>query len=257
MAAATQRIRVGTAGVLLRYQSTLAVAEAFRALDALYPGRIDAGIARGFAAPPFDAALADGRPAQYSVADHQQKLWELQGILGERLPTSHPLAQVRLQPAPSMAGPPPFWVHSSSSDGAHIAAQLGAHYGFLELRDPHAGPAAIEHYRERFRPSPELQSPAWAVCVAGYCADGDRDLGRARLRFATELPANRGYIAGTAAQWRDELGALIERYPTREVIIQTPAGGFNVAELAGSYARIAAVARSLVSSPPKALAAPV
>jgi len=247
VAAATETIRVGTAGVLLRFQSALAVAESFRTLSLLFPNRIDAGIARATAYPAFASALADGRPEQYSAADHAAKLLELQRLLCGRLPAEHPLAAHRIDPSLTDAGPPPLWVHSTSSEGARVAAQMGAHYGFLDCFARAAGPAAVQCYRDEFRPSRELQQPSWAVCVGGFCAEDEREAAAARARFAAMRAAGRILIIGTASHWRDELGTLMRSYQTGDFIIQTVGGDYDVEAQVRSLARIADVARSLAN----------
>lgn len=82
IAGLTDSIRVGTAGVLLRFQSALAVAENFRMLTRLFPGRIDLGLARAPAGSPAQtAALMDGRAGDYSADDHDAKVSDVQGIV--------------------------------------------------------------------------------------------------------------------------------------------------------------------------------
>ncbi|HYS51567.1 MAG TPA: MsnO8 family LLM class oxidoreductase, partial [Burkholderiales bacterium] len=98
VACATSRIRVGTGGVLLPYYSPLKIAEQFRMLEALFPGRIDLGIGRAPGGDPRTAlALSDG---EYPGAEHMpQQVQDLIGFLDRTLPAGHPYAKVKAQPA--------------------------------------------------------------------------------------------------------------------------------------------------------------
>ena len=122
LGAETKSIRIGTGGVLLPYYSSFKVAEAFRMLEALYPGRVDLGIGR---APGGDArtarAVGGGR---FPDADHfPQQVWELAAYLDGTLPDDHPDRGVRLQPEGSTA--PEIWLLGSSDYSGLLAAQLG------------------------------------------------------------------------------------------------------------------------------------
>ena len=97
LGAETSRLRIGTGGVLLPYYSAFRTAEAFRMLEALYPGRIDLGVGR---APGGDARTAQAvAGGGFPDAEHfPQQVWELAAHLAGRLPPDHPYKQVRLQP---------------------------------------------------------------------------------------------------------------------------------------------------------------
>src|SRR5712692_6026230 len=111
VAAATSRIRVGTGGVLLPYYSPLKVAEVFRMLEALFPGRIDLGIGR---APGGDLPTAQAMTfGGYAGAERfPQQVQDLAGFLDRTLPPDHPSASVKAQPAGDSS--PEIWLLGSS-----------------------------------------------------------------------------------------------------------------------------------------------
>lgn len=168
VASATARIRVGTGGVLLPYYSALKVAEVFRMLEALFPGRIDLGLGR---APGGDMrtaqALASG---QYSAADHfAEQVQDLVGFLDDALPADHPYAQVKAMPAGASA--PPVWLLGSSDYSAVLAAALGLRFAFAHFISAQGGDLVTRAYRERFRPSAREASPHAVVCAFVICAE--------------------------------------------------------------------------------------
>jgi luciferase family oxidoreductase group 1 len=245
IAGLTDTIRVGTAGIQLRFQSPLAVAENFRMLNRLFPGRIDAGLVRAWTAREVGAALSDGRPDAYSAEDHAARVMEVQRLLCGQLPPDHPLAGVHIDPPLIKAGPPPLWVHSTSANGAQLAASIGSSYAFHDYYDHAAGPASAQQYAETFCPSPELERPVWAVCVAGFCAANDAEAREIREQKFGREPPGRRPIIGTMSYWRDQLGEIVQAYRTGEVIIQSLWRQYDVEQQVDSLARIAEVAQSL------------
>jgi luciferase family oxidoreductase group 1 len=245
VAGTTTTIRVGTAGVLLRFQSALAVAEAFRLLSHAFPGRIDLGVGRSAAATSAQTtALLDGRPGAYSTAAHGEKVADLQQIVCGRVPTGHPLSGETIDPPLTAAGVPAFWVLSTSLEGAALAARLGARYSFHDAFNPGLGPRAVERYVAEFQPSPELAAPSWNVCVAGYCAKDAAGVRRGPDPV-TERAAGRCVIAGTEDDWRDALGSIVRAYRTEEIVVQTLWHDHDVDHQVDSFERIARVAATL------------
>ena len=157
IAARTQRIRIGSAGVMLPHYAPLKVAEQFRVLDALAPGRIDLGVGR--------APGSDGRTAQLLNADRHasdnfpQQVMELQAwVTGQPLPAGHPGHNVFAYPAADTS--PDVWMLGSSDYGAQLAAHLGLPYAFAWfITDGHGAEHALRLYRETFRPSERLAKP--------------------------------------------------------------------------------------------------
>jgi len=170
IAATTSRIRVGSAGVMLPHYSALKVAEQFRVLDAIAPGRIDLGLGRApgsdgrtaYALNPRADTAADNFPAQ--VRDL------LAWLAGEKLMESHPFRDIRAQPAgPTM---PEVWILGSSDYGAQVAAFFGLPFCFAHfIGDGQGAGEAFALYREGYRPSVAHPEPHAAVCVWGMAAE--------------------------------------------------------------------------------------
>ena len=190
IAARTQRIRIGSAGVMLPHYAPYKVAEQFRVLDALAPGRIDLGVGR--------APGSDGRTAQVLNPDRHaserfpQQVMELQAwVQGQDLPPGHPGHGIHAYPAAATA--PAVWMLGSSDYGAQLAAHLGLPYAFAWfITDGEGAGQALAIYRETFRPSAGLAKPHATVCVWALAADTDEEAwrlfeSRARWRMDRNL----------------------------------------------------------------------
>jgi len=170
VAGATRAIRVGSGGVMLPHYSAFKVAENFRMLETLFPGRIDLGLGR---APGGDQrtlmALAyPGRPND--VRAYPEQVDDLIGFLADDLPPGHPFAGMRVG-APG-AGMPEIWLLGSGVDSALLAADRGLPFSFAHFFGAAAnGPAIAEHYRRHFRPSRLCPEPRVHVAVQVMCAD--------------------------------------------------------------------------------------
>ena len=140
VAAATSKIRVGTGGVLLPYYSPLKIAEQFRMLEALYPGRIDLGIGR---APGGDrtTALAMGGGSYSGAEDFPEQVQFLVAYLDDALPAGHPFAKVKAMPAGPTA--PQVWLLGSSDYSGALAAQLGLRFAFAHFISQEGGDAVM------------------------------------------------------------------------------------------------------------------
>jgi luciferase family oxidoreductase group 1 len=174
IAATTSRIRVGSAGVMLPHYSALKVAEQFRVLEAIAPGRIDLGVGRApgsdgrtaLALNPNAAAAADAFPAM--VRDLQA--W----TAGAPLPDNHPFRVVRAEPTGPYA--PEIWILGSSNYGAQVAAFFGLPYCFAYFFSDGAGAEqALNIYRETFRPSALYPAPHAAITVWAFAADSQAE----------------------------------------------------------------------------------
>ena len=177
VAATTRRIRVGSAGVMLPHYSSLKVAEQFRVLEAIAPGRIDMGLGR---APGSDGLTAHAlNPAAASAADHfpSQVRDLLAWVRGERLPEGHPFAAITAQPAGPTAPEP--WILGSSDYGAQVAAYFGVPYCFAAfITDGRGAAEALEVYRETYRPSPAFPKPLAAMAVWAMTAETEAEVER-------------------------------------------------------------------------------
>ncbi len=175
IAAATQRIRVGSGGVMLPHYSPLKVAESFSILAGLYGDRIDLGLGR---APGTDqiATVALQRDRSHAMPDDfPQQLAELLAYLEDRLPADHPFH--RLAALPGLPGRPEPWLLGSSPQSAIWAGELGLPYAFADFINPN-GAESAGLYRERFVDSQRLVAPRTAVAVWAICAETDAEAQR-------------------------------------------------------------------------------
>ena len=189
----TQRIRIGSAGVMLPHYASLKVAEQFRVLDALAPGRIDLGVGR---APGSDGKTAQLlNPDRYASENFPQQVMELQAwVKGHPLPVGHPGHGVFAYPQSATA--PDVWMLGSSDYGAQLAAHLGLPYAFAWfITDGQGAEQALQMYRETFRPNAQLDKPHATLCLWALAADTDEEawhLFKSRARW--RMDRNMGRI---------------------------------------------------------------
>ena len=158
IAGGTQRIRVGSGGIMLPNHAPLVVAEAFGTLAELYPGRIDLGLGR---APGTDAVTmrALRRDRIETEADFPREVAELQRLLGPQQP-GQPVVAV-----PGAGTEVPIWLLGSSLFSARLAAERGLPYAFASHFAPAMLLQAIDIYRRSFRPSAHLAQPYVVIGV--------------------------------------------------------------------------------------------
>ena len=184
IAARTWRIRIGSAGVMLPHFAPLKVAEQFRVLDALAPGRIDLGVGR---APGSDWRTAQLlNPDRHAAERFPQQVLELQAwVTGTELPAGHPGHGVYA--FPHGASDPVLWMLGSSDYGAQLAAQIGLPYAFAWfITDGEGAAEALALYRQTYRPSPRHPRPEALLCVWALVAETDeaaRHLALSRERW--------------------------------------------------------------------------
>jgi luciferase family oxidoreductase group 1 len=180
VAAATERIRVGSGGVMLSHYSPLKVAENFRVLHALFPGRIDLGLGR---APGSDGrtalALAQGTPR--SIERFPEQLRDLAAFLHDDLPADHPFRGVHA--LPQTPGAPEIWLLGSSDQSAAYAARFGFAFSFAHFINPYGSEDVLAEYRAAFQPSAALAAPRGSLAVRVLCADTDAEARRLSASF--------------------------------------------------------------------------
>ncbi len=176
LAASTSKIHVGSGGIMLPHYSAYKVAENFRLLEALHPGRVDLGLGRAPGGTPLStAALQENK--RYGGANYPQQVQDLIGYLHEAMPPGHPFE--RLLAAPSIQTAPEMWLLGSSSESAKIAAELGTAYAFAEFFGAPGGREAIRHYRKHFQPSDLMeQQPRALIATLAVCAETEEEAGR-------------------------------------------------------------------------------
>lgn len=170
--ARTQRIRVGTGGVLLPYYSALKVAEVFRMYEALFPGRVDLGIGR---APGGSLLTARAMNAEAFLGeDHfPTQVQEVVGYLDDTFPPEYAYHGVKAMPA----GPssPEIWLLGSSDYSGQLASYLGLRFAFAHFITARGGDAVMHAYREGFRASYRERRPYAMLAVFVICAQSDEE----------------------------------------------------------------------------------
>ncbi|GAA3888156.1 LLM class flavin-dependent oxidoreductase [Saccharothrix violaceirubra] len=164
VADATEKIRVGSGGVMLPNHPPLVVAEQFGTLSALHPDRIDLGIGR---APGTDQRTAQAlrrTSGPLSADDFPRQLQELRGYFA---------GTEQLDAVPAAGYGPPVWLLGSSTYSAQVAGLLGLPFAFAHHFSSEQTLPALTAYRERFQPSEVLERPYALVCAAVIAADTD------------------------------------------------------------------------------------
>src|ERR1700719_3789494 len=173
IAAITERIRVGSGGVMLPNHAPLMVAERFKMLEALFPGRIDLGLGR---APGTDQANAHALRARLDRREgddflerlHELMLWETRDF-----PPGHPYNNVIAMPDDVPL--PPIWLLGSSDYSSELAAQVGMGFAFAHHFASHDAVDALMNYRTRFKPSGWRATPYGILAVAVVAAETDAE----------------------------------------------------------------------------------
>jgi len=251
IAQATDRIRIGSAGIMLPHYAPLKVAEQFRVLDAIAPGRIDLGLGR---APGSDreTAFALNPNAGQDAENFPANVRDLMAwVSGQPLVDGHPHAALRANPTSSTS--PEVWMLGTSDYGAQVSAHFGLPYCFAHfITDGFGVERAIELYRESYQPSERHPEPQACICVWALAAETEeqaeflfssrahwklsRDRGRA---FSIESPdsiadfdyseSDRLYIAelrkhaliGSAGQVAEKLRKLADDFSMDEIVVLT------------------------------------
>ena len=175
IAGATERIRVGSGGVMLPNHAPLVIAEQFGTLEALYPDRIDLGLGR---APGTDGETARALRRYFEGADRfPQDVMELQAYLGD------PVEGQRVTAWPGAGSRVPLWLLGSSLFSAELAGHLGLPYAFASHFAPELLMQALQTYRAGFRPSKALARPYAMAAINVFAAEDDA----AALRLSTSM----------------------------------------------------------------------
>jgi luciferase family oxidoreductase group 1 len=248
LAAATSAMRVGSGGVMLSHYSPLKVAETFRVLEALYPGRIDLGIGRAPGSDYITARALQHGPGALGIEQFPNQIADLLGFLHDALPGDHPFALVKAQPQGPAA--PALWLLGSSDQSAAYAAHFGCAFSFAHFITDQGGPEVMTAYHRFFRPSPWLAAPEASIGVFVLCADTEAEAERLalsrdlwRLRFergelgpipaveeAAQYPYSREdrlrtafhrrrQVVGAPEQVREKLLELAARYGVGEFVV--------------------------------------
>jgi luciferase family oxidoreductase group 1 len=225
VAAATKTMRVGTGGVLLPFYSPLKVAEVFRLYEALFPGRIDLGIAR---VPVGDKSIAKAMNphAADGADDFPAKVQDLLGWLDDRLPRTHPYAAVKAMPLVQNA--PQVWLLGSSGFSGALASHLGLRFAFAHFINPNNGRAAAKTYREAFQASAREAHPYTLVCVYALCAETTAEAERLAAVVDQHglLRSRSGAVIGAPDEVKARLLEIQEAYIADELMVITITGDY-------------------------------
>ncbi|HKA52330.1 MAG TPA: LLM class flavin-dependent oxidoreductase [Candidatus Binatia bacterium] len=252
IAAHTSTMRVGSGGVMLSHYSALKVAETFRVLESLYPGRIDLGIGRAPGSDPRTAAALAYPGRVRDIRDFPEQVDDVIAYLADAVDPAHPFAGVHAGPTPATM--PEIWLLGSGLDSAYLAAERGLPFSyahFFGIGVEH-GPAIVESYRSQFRPSAFLSAPKVNIAVQVLCAETEEEARRlaasrnlVRLRIVLGrrggvpsveealaypyTPQERAFIAqhnrttvdGDPRQVKAKLEAIAAQYQTTDLSVVT------------------------------------
>jgi luciferase family oxidoreductase group 1 len=250
IAAATERIRVGSGGVMLPNHAPLMVAERFKVLEALFPGRIDLGLGRAPGTDPVTSYALRRRQQGIGEDDFLERFQELLLFENDAFPQGHPFRSVRAMPQDVAL--PPIWLLGSSGYSAQLAATVGTGFSFAHHFADHDAAAVMARYRDGFKPSSARKTPYAILACAAVCADSEAEaerlastidlnfVRRSRGEYAPLAspeeaaaypysPAERALIArnrsrvfvGTKATVLERLSPLISATKADEVMITT------------------------------------
>ena len=268
VAGRTSTIRVGSGGVMLSHYSSFRVAENFRMLASLYPGRIDLGIGRAPGSDHLTAAALAYPSRPHDIGHFPQQVEDLLGHLNGSVGSEHVFASI--QAGPGCPEAPEVWLLGSRYESSFMAAQMGlpfayAHFFGIGVEE---GPAIVEGYWNNFRPSRHLSKPKVNIGVQVICADTEEEALRlaasrnlARLQSVTgkangippaeealayQYGANewafiqqyqRVCVDGNPQQVKEKLETLAEVYQTGDLSVVTICHGFE--ERVRSYELVA------------------
>ncbi len=280
LAAETSRIRIGSGGVMLMHYSPLKVAEQFRLLETLAPGRIDLGIGRAPGADERTSRALQAGPQSYGIEAFPSQVHLLSQLLddasaGSPLPVDHPYRGIHAMPQGNTR--PELWLLGSGIHSAVYAAEFGLPFAHAHFISPEGSLEAVEAYRARFKPSVWCPAPRVAMGVSALAADtapeaqylsASRQLWAVRLftgrpiafpspqealayeydeRERAILQSLEGRSAiGTAARVKEQLLGLATSHGADELIIVTIT--YDFAARLHSYELLASAFADLASS---------
>ena len=248
--AETQRIRIGSGGIMLPHYSAFKVAEVFRTLHALYPGRVDLGIGRAPGGGPIEALALKRERGTKMLDDFPDQVSELLAWFDHTFPANHPFASLRV--APEIPGSPDVWMLGSSQWSSAATAAFGLPYAYAHFFFGMGTRQAIEAYQRDFVPSSRRAEPEAMAAVGVICAGTDEEaeslassvrLLQRRIRMNDRRPvaspadAQRElqdiggptpeegewprYFVGTPARVRQQLEAMASALHINELVVNT------------------------------------
>jgi luciferase family oxidoreductase group 1 len=273
VASETSTIRVGSGGVMLTHYSPLKVAEQFRMLEVLNPGRIDLGLGRAPGTDQMTARALQAGPQGFGIDAFPSQVYLLRQFLDDAagrsaLPDDHPYRGIHAMPRGEVSGGPELWMLGSGLHGAVYAGELGLPFSHAHFISPEGSLDAVAAYRERFNPSPACPKPRVSLGVAALAAETEeeatalswsRNLWVVRLLTGRPIPfpapdeakdypytdqeltllrsVQRRSIVGTPERVRAGLLALADEHGAEELVVVTIT--YDYASRLRSYALLA------------------
>jgi len=226
LASQTKTIRLGSGGVMMPNHSALKVAENFRMLEALAPGRIDLGMGRAPGTDRLTASLLN--PSNhFSEQDFIEQLSDLQNYFHDTGEPGTP--QGRIRAIPQVKVVPDMWLLSSSGQSGLFAAHFGMGFSFAHFINPVGGPAAVHQYKERFKPSLDMDQPQANMAIFVFCSEDEEKIAQHKAvmdhRFI-QLERGAGITSLGYEDVKDAVYTLNEqdriRYNRQRVVAGTP-----------------------------------
>lgn len=251
----TNTIRLGSGGIMLPNHSALKVAENFRLLEALFPGRVDLGIGRAPGGDRLTASLLNPSNT-FDPKDYVDQINALRAYLRD----DHTPGTVheKVKAIPRIDSSPDLWMLTSSGESAYLAAHFGLALSFAAFINPVGGPEAVEAYRQMFKPSESLTQPQASVGIFVFCGDTEEkamqaqavmdyrllSISKGKVDESPSYESVRNYIY-SAEEWRhvlfnrqrmivgtpdfvkDKLESLAQHYKVDEVVVATFADRFE------------------------------
>jgi luciferase family oxidoreductase group 1 len=249
LAVATERIRVGSGGVMLPNHAPLVVAEQFALLEAAHPGRIDLGIGRAPGSDPvtswalrLGSGMSGGGDVVQRFPEHVANVIAMLSPGGAAIELQD--GDYELRATPAAAGSPPVWLLGSSEYSAHLAASMGLPYVFAHHFSGRGTAEALAAYRSGFRPSDHAAEPTTFLtvnaCVAETSEEAERLarpqlLAMVALRTGGTMAAQLTVEQAEAVTLPDEHERLYAAMRRRWVVGDAATARCQVAELAASF----------------------
>lgn len=249
LGAETKRIRLGSGGIMLPNHSSLKVAENFRLLEGLFPGRVDLGIGR---APGGDRLTASILNPANSFDQHEyiEQITTLKAFL--RDDSTPGTVHEKVKAIPRITTAPALWMLTSSGESAYLAAHFGMSLSFAQFINPVGGPDAIRLYRKRFKVAADLPAPRASVGIFAFCAEREEKVAavqavmdyrllsilKGQMEEAPSYASVKGYkysteelrhvkfnrqrmIIGTPDDVKEKMQALARDFDVDEIVVAT------------------------------------
>lgn len=249
LASVTEKIRIGSGGVMLPHYSAYKVAENFRTLEALHPNRIDLGIGRAPGGMPrATMALQEGKLER---ADYRKQVTDMIAYLTDTVPEDHRFPGLKATPLIDTV--PELWMLGSSNGSATVAAEKGTAFSYAHFINHEGGVQSMQQYKRHFQPSSLYEEPETSVAVFVICAETDDEANLiassvelSRLFSANRQPlggiptiemaqtydynsyerafiqeSRKRMIVGSPSTVKEQITALAKAYETNEVIAVT------------------------------------